>query len=78
VGTEAVPATLELVDTAESTVEPDAAVPSAPVPPDTGAVVEGPLLEIEESVSAEVHATAPTSKTAHPQFRQPLEAITSV
>jgi hypothetical protein len=73
-----VTASLEAVDTAESTVECDATDPSESVPLDAGAVVEGPLLEIDESLSAEVHATAPTSKAPHPKFRHPLEAITSV
>jgi hypothetical protein len=69
---------LGVVDTAESTVESDATDPSASVPPDIGTVVEGQLLETEESVSAEVHATAPTSKAPHTKYRHRLEAITSV
>jgi hypothetical protein len=69
---------LEAVDTAGSTVERDATDPSASVPLDEGAVVKDPLLEIDESLSAEVHATAPTSKAPHPKFRHALEVITSV
>lgn len=69
-----VAATLEDVDTPESAGESEAADPSASVPPDAPT-----LLEIEESLSAEVHATAaPMSKAAHPRFRHRLEAITSV
>lgn len=43
-----------------------------------GTVVEAPLLDREGSLSADVHDTAPTSRAARPEFRQPLEAITSV
>jgi hypothetical protein len=73
-----VTATLGPADTTESTVESEATAPSTSVPLDAGTVVKGPLLEIDESLSADVHATAPTSKAPHPKFRHPLEAITSV